>query len=441
MSNSTEMPEEHSVQFAMNSMSPLSPELTEHSSLRDVGGQRCWRNLIAFWLLGLCNNYGYVVMLSAAHDVLSTETNYTEGQNTTHTVKNSTRDCNPLSTGAILLADILPSLLVKLVAPFLPLFVHFRLLAVILLSCCGFLLVALSTVEWITILGVVATSIASGLGELTILAYSSGFDREAISMWSSGTGGAGIFGAGSYAGLTALGLSPSQSLLIMLVVPVVMGVSFWCILQHPNQTLLLWCEAEVSVETRDETGGEDGANSSEIKYTRILWEKLCDIPPLLKYMIPLTAVYLFEYFINQGLFELVYYPNIWIDHKEQYRWLQLDYQIGVFISRSSASFITIQKIWLLALLQFVNVLLFVFEVLYFYIPSIWVVFVIVLWEGTLGGAAYVNTYYRISKEVLPAKREFSLSITTIADAVGIGIAGVLAIPVHNIICDLPRNIS
>lgn len=30
---------------------------------------RC-RNFIAFWILGLCNNYGYVVMLSAAHDIL-----------------------------------------------------------------------------------------------------------------------------------------------------------------------------------------------------------------------------------------------------------------------------------------------------------------------------------------------------------------------------------
>lgn len=32
-----------------------------------------WRNLLAFWILGLCNNYGYVVMLSAAHDILQTK--------------------------------------------------------------------------------------------------------------------------------------------------------------------------------------------------------------------------------------------------------------------------------------------------------------------------------------------------------------------------------
>lgn len=29
-----------------------------------------WRNILAFWILGLCNNYGYVVMLSAALDII-----------------------------------------------------------------------------------------------------------------------------------------------------------------------------------------------------------------------------------------------------------------------------------------------------------------------------------------------------------------------------------
>jgi hypothetical protein len=32
---------------------------------------RNYRNLVAYWILGLCNNFGYVVMLSAAHDILS----------------------------------------------------------------------------------------------------------------------------------------------------------------------------------------------------------------------------------------------------------------------------------------------------------------------------------------------------------------------------------
>lgn len=33
--------------------------------------QKSWRNLVAYWILGLCNNYGYVVMLTAANDIIA----------------------------------------------------------------------------------------------------------------------------------------------------------------------------------------------------------------------------------------------------------------------------------------------------------------------------------------------------------------------------------
>lgn len=44
------------------------------------------------------------------------------------------------------------------------------------------------------------TSFASGLGEPTFLAYSAFFNKNVISTWSSGTGGAGIVGALAYTG-------------------------------------------------------------------------------------------------------------------------------------------------------------------------------------------------------------------------------------------------
>ncbi|XP_025832347.1 battenin-like [Agrilus planipennis] len=78
-----------------------------------------WRPLVAYWLLGLCNNYGYVVMLTAANDILSEESEEPSNNST----DNPERECNYMSTGAILLADILPSLLIKITAPFLPFFV------------------------------------------------------------------------------------------------------------------------------------------------------------------------------------------------------------------------------------------------------------------------------------------------------------------------------
>lgn len=38
------------------------------SSVHDV---HKWRNTLSFWILGMCNNYGYVVMLSAAVDIIT----------------------------------------------------------------------------------------------------------------------------------------------------------------------------------------------------------------------------------------------------------------------------------------------------------------------------------------------------------------------------------
>jgi len=49
--------------------------------------------------------------------------------------------------------------------------------------------------------------------------------RNEVSTWSSGTGAAGVFGALSYAGLTALHITPSTTLLIMIVVPCLLGVT------------------------------------------------------------------------------------------------------------------------------------------------------------------------------------------------------------------------
>lgn len=35
-----------------------------------VRNRNKWKDLMAFWIFGLCNNYGYVVMLTAAEDII-----------------------------------------------------------------------------------------------------------------------------------------------------------------------------------------------------------------------------------------------------------------------------------------------------------------------------------------------------------------------------------
>lgn len=43
---------------------------TDTNTITTTRDPKLWRDLVAYWFLGLCNNYGYVVMLSAAHDIL-----------------------------------------------------------------------------------------------------------------------------------------------------------------------------------------------------------------------------------------------------------------------------------------------------------------------------------------------------------------------------------
>ena len=123
------------------------------------------------------------------------------------------------------------------------------------------------------------------------------FRRQVIATWSSGTGGAGIIGALSYASLT-MWLSNEDTLLVMLIVPIIQGITFWLVLVHPPQSSIPITK--------------NGIDSQEhiIEIPRKSFkEKINLVPGLMKYMIPLGLVYLFEYFINQGLVMLFCYMS------------------------------------------------------------------------------------------------------------------------------------
>ena len=60
------------------------------------------------------------------------------------------------------------------------------------------------------------------------------------------------------------------------------------------------------------------------------------------------------------------------------------------------------RILSLSLLQFGNMVLLIAQVYEHFIPSFWIIMVIIIWEGLLGGSAYVNTFYKIREEVSEA---------------------------------------
>lgn len=85
-------------------------------------------------------------------------------------------------------------------------------------------------------------------------------------------------------------------MLVMLIVPVLEGVTFWLLLRKPctipnvdseHQFMRMHSDLECAME--------------ETQSNITFGDKIRYVPSLLKYMIPFFLVYLFEYFINQGL--------------------------------------------------------------------------------------------------------------------------------------------
>lgn len=145
--------------------------------------------------------------------------------------------------GVVLLADVIPSFLMKLCAPY---FIHtvpysVRVILFVVISTCGMLLVALTPpytgggTIGLKMAGVVLASISSGLGELSFLGLTHFYGPFSLAAWGSGTGGAGLIGAGAYALATSQGFGIANTLLASSLLPIIMLGSFFIIL--PRQPL------------------------------------------------------------------------------------------------------------------------------------------------------------------------------------------------------------
>ena len=95
----------------------------------------------------------------------------------------------------------------------------------------------------------------------------------------------------------------------------------------------------------------------------------------------------------------------------------------------------------MAYIQCFLALLFLTEAVFLFIPHISIIFALIFIEGLQGGLAYVNTYYNMSRDVPSSRKQFAMNIVASSDSIGIIFAGLLAIPTHNWICQMPGMVN
>ena len=222
-----------------------------------------------------------------------------------------------------------------------------RVLIVITGNIISYLIVATtpSDIRWLVFVGVGFASFSCSFGEITFLAMASSYSRKlSIAGWGSGTGGAGLVGSFGYAGLTSIGLSPQNTIFVCLTIPAIMALAYTILpsIEFAESRGQLGLDNEEIENTHTTERNEKYNNSKDtesVNYSdnivnsstspifsnqRPEENKLVKtwrvVRPMLKYMIPLFFVYYAEYFINQGLFELLYFKDSFIkEHKIQYR--------------------------------------------------------------------------------------------------------------------------
>ena len=310
--------------------------------------------------------------------------------------------------------------------------------------------------------GIVLANISSGAGEVNFLSLTHYYGPCSLAAWGSGTGGAGLIGAGAYAlATTQLGISARTTLLTSALLPILMLLSFFTLL--PRGPLKTARRKEIvdhglvheidgaEDESRETTGllerAEDGSSTSVHTEQRQNWfgRAISDLRKKLNrakslivpYMIPLFLVYLAEYTINQGVAPTLLFPldeSPFRHYRAFYPTYGALYQLGVFISRSSLALFRIRALYTPSFLQIVNLAVLTVHALYPFLPTVYFVFAIVLWEGLLGGLVYVSTYAAVQDEVPEEDREFSLGAVAVSDAVGICLAGFLGVGMESGLC-------
>lgn len=308
--------------------------------------------------------------------------------------------------------------------------------------------------------GIALASCSSGLGEVTFLSLTHHYKQTSLSAWSSGTGFAGIFGSFNFMLMTVwLNVSTRTTLFSFSILPFAFFLVYFKLLPqisgindklfgfklHSSREVEdLYQEIEpfldspsTAIDNIDQQLELHTSKKSLSVHVRNTFQKIH--PLIVPYMIPLTTVYFAEYLINQGVSPTLLYPideTPFKHYRDIYVTYATLYQIGVFISRSSSSFFRIKKLYVPSVLQLANLIICILQALYpNLIPSLYLMFLLIFYEGLLGGASYVNTFMLITEEVPLKDREFALGTVSISDSMGIALSSLFGMYLETSLCN------
>ncbi|CAE7938595.1 BTN1 [Symbiodinium sp. KB8] len=384
---------------------------------RMPGKCRLYANVIAFWILGLLNNFLWVVLNAGANEI------------------------NSAGIALVYLANVLPSLTMKLSGPYWFHYVSYKyrmwLIALLMVLC--LLQVAWGQGPYQKLIGVGMASMAAGIGEASLLAMASFYEaKPCLTAWSSGTGFAGIAGYVWSLLFDYLDLCFQVELMVALWLPLAFLLAFHCLLGPPwideERGARLDCAADSADSNSEELESEETESvmehhASELATAKLSFqERFGYILSLWPYTVPLFFVYAAEYTIQSGFWAAMGFPVTDPTSRHHfYKWSNFMYQIGVFISRSAFILICRNRkvLWCGGFLQVVMALFFAAAAWQPF--GDWWLLAPAFFVGCLGGGVYVGAFTLIAQEQPASFVELALSAASVADTFGMIAANIMGL--------------
>lgn len=154
-------------------------------------------------------------------------------------------------------------------------------------------------------------------------------------------------------------------------------------------------------------------------------------------MANLSLVYFLEYTITTSFTVANAQQIINLDSKREDEFVyenafiifNLCYQFGVFISRSSLSFVKIKRVWMITIAQGILFTFYMLNATVFFCHNIYVLFFMMIFVGLMGGAQFVNVIYLIkqSDKLHKNDKELALNMTSMCNDAGILLASILSL--------------
>ncbi|EDO38048.1 predicted protein, partial [Nematostella vectensis] len=330
------------------------------------------------------------------------------------------------TAGPFFVATLMTPLVIPHVGPTL------RITLVFVLMTSGIVLTSLGGKVMFKLIGVSLVSLGCGVAETSFLGMTALYEAATLSAYSGGTGAGFAIGPLYYTAMTTWAcVSPQTTILTITALPLLILLIY---------VFLITQDLQGPFTLTKTLSYKRITHSATAPPTTLTWTEKLHVN---RRALPITTVLVIgvicEYLALQAVVTTIAFENSPFTPRDHYEFYFFMFAAGELLGRGYAivmhcldtGWVYLTKhTWVFTLMLAANLAFLISVSWYRFLPSAWVIFLVLLEHGISAGALYVNTFSKAgtSEEDLQ-KQQFSRAFTTLGCGLGLLAAGSIGLAI------------